>query len=163
MTENTTSTRRRFASTLAATLAGVPFLGGLFVALTAARTPSHTERPDRWPLCRLDEVPESGLLPRPVSYRVRRGPAVETVTEVVFVGRDPDTGEVIALSNRCTHLGCPVVLQPDDESAPLHCPCHDAHFSATGQVLDGPARRPLDRLPLEIPEKADGTIHLLLT
>lgn len=156
------STRRGFVGWLAAALASIPFLGGMFVAGRAAATPARIDRPRRIPLCRVDQVPSAGLLPRPVSYDLRRGARVETVATTVFVTRDPDSGEILALSSRCTHLGCPVVFEPEDEQAPLHCPCHDAVFSATGAVLEGPPARPLDRMPIEVPDDGEGMIHLVL-
>jgi Rieske Fe-S protein len=157
MTEDR-STRRRFLTGLAA----LPFVGGLFVALRLAAAPAMVIKPKRVPLGPLSAVPDSGLLARPVSYELRRGPAVESIAEVVFLSRDPDSGAVIALSSRCTHLGCPVLLDADDAEGPLHCPCHDARFAADGRVLEGPPPRPLERLEIVVPEDSEGTIEWVL-
>jgi len=51
-----------------------------------------------------------------------------------------------ALLNRCTHLGCPVRF--DTSSATFSCPCHGSVYSTKGEVLKGPAPRPLKRLKL---------------
>jgi len=48
----------------------------------------------------------------------------------------------VAFSQRCTHLSCSVVYQP--EQSRLYCPCHEGIFEPrTGQPIAGPPRRPL--------------------
>ncbi len=54
------------------------------------------------------------------------------------------------LSNICTHLGCRVRWVGDQEA--FFCPCHNATFSKTGQVLTGPPPAPLDRYELRVEE-----------
>ncbi|BDV44353.1 cytochrome b6 [Geotalea uraniireducens] len=54
-------------------------------------------------------------------------------------------GEIYALSLSCTHLGCAVTVTPDR----LACPCHGSVFDRRGNVLKGPAARPLDRFRVE--------------
>ncbi|MBI4411518.1 MAG: Rieske (2Fe-2S) protein [Deltaproteobacteria bacterium] len=49
---------------------------------------------------------------------------------------------------RCTHLGCP--YRWDAEKKKFLCPCHNAVFSVTGEVLAGPPPRPLDRFPVKV-------------
>ena len=162
---NTTErpTRRGFVGWLSAGLAAVPGLGMLAVALRSGAMPEKVERPARMPLCRKSDVPATGVLAQPVTYEMRRGARVDFVATTVFLTREggPD-GPILALSSRCTHLGCPVIHEPGDADAPFVCPCHDAKFAADGTVLDGPPPRPLDRLPIDVPGDDDGTIHLLL-
>jgi Rieske Fe-S protein len=62
----------------------------------------------------------------------------------VAVVRDGDG--VHALSLVCTHLGCTVAVTP----AGILCPCHGSRFDRRGAVLEGPATRPLQRLPFEV-------------
>ena len=66
--------------------------------------------------------------------------------------------EVVAFSQKCTHLGCVVYYEPDEER--WHCPCHEGNFEAvTGEVISGPPPRPLGRIDVEV--RDDGQIWAL--
>jgi cytochrome b6-f complex iron-sulfur subunit len=54
----------------------------------------------------------------------------------------------VALSRVCTHLGCVIKWQPDNNS--FFCPCHAGVFSPTGKVLSGPPPRPLPKLKVAV-------------
>jgi Rieske Fe-S protein len=57
--------------------------------------------------------------------------------------------EVVAVSRICTHESCTVAL-PAAAGATLECPCHGSRFRTTGQVVNGPAARPLSTFPAAI-------------
>jgi nitrite reductase/ring-hydroxylating ferredoxin subunit len=58
-------------------------------------------------------------------------------------------GEFVAYSQKCTHLSCAVIPEPD--KGVLHCPCHDGFFDLrSGSPTAGPPQRPLPRITLEI-------------
>lgn len=59
-----------------------------------------------------------------------------------------EDGSMLALWHRCTHLGCTVPWREDEGI--FHCPCHSSLFNTVGEVLGGPAPRPLDLFPIEI-------------
>jgi cytochrome b6-f complex iron-sulfur subunit len=59
-----------------------------------------------------------------------------------------DDGGFLALSRRCTHLGCTVPWDPDEHR--FACPCHASAFDIHGTVLNPPAPRPLDLYPVRI-------------
>jgi menaquinol-cytochrome c reductase iron-sulfur subunit len=56
--------------------------------------------------------------------------------------------EVIAFAPQCTHLGC--AYHWDERRKDFICPCHTSAFSMDGQVLGGPAPRPLDRYAVKL-------------
>jgi ubiquinol-cytochrome c reductase iron-sulfur subunit len=58
---------------------------------------------------------------------------------------------IIAYSQICTHVGCPVALY-EQQTHHLLCPCHQSQFDMTheARVIFGPARRPLPQLPITI-------------
>ena len=64
-----------------------------------------------------------------------------------YISRLEDGG-LLALWQRCTHLGCTVPWREDEER--FHCPCHSSIFDSQGEVVSGPAPRPLDMFPIEI-------------
>ncbi len=66
--------------------------------------------------------------------------------------------EVVAFSQKCTHLGCVVFFESDEQR--WHCPCHEGNFDAvTGAVISGPPTRSLGRIDVEI--RDDGQIWAL--
>jgi Rieske Fe-S protein len=66
--------------------------------------------------------------------------------------------EIVAFSQKCTHLGCVVYFQRDEER--WHCPCHEGNFELlTGDVISGPPLRPLGRIDVEV--RDDGMIWAL--
>ncbi|MFA5787344.1 MAG: ubiquinol-cytochrome c reductase iron-sulfur subunit [Actinomycetota bacterium] len=67
----------------------------------------------------------------------------------VYVSRLEDGG-FLALWQRCTHLGCTVPWREDEGL--FHCPCHSSLFNRRGEVIGGPAPRPLDLFPLRAEE-----------
>ena len=64
-----------------------------------------------------------------------------------------EDGGFLAMSVKCTHLGC--VVKSDIKTEGFHCPCHRSQFDKYGEVLSSPATRPLDTFPIMI---KDGEI-----
>ncbi len=59
-----------------------------------------------------------------------------------------DDGGFLAISRRCTHLGCTVPWTADMMS--FVCPCHASAFDIRGDVLSAPAPRALDLFTVHI-------------
>ena len=105
-----------------------------------------------WPMMPDGRVVRSGSrLNRIVLVRVDSGGLSERTRTAAADG-------VVAYSAVCTHTGCEVGAFLGDEGA-LFCDCHQSKFNAVdrGQVLDGPAPRPLPALPLRI---VDGRLEV---
>ncbi len=66
-------------------------------------------------------------------------------------------GEIVIYSPLCTHLGCG--YRWESERQVFFCPCHASVFNIDGQVLAGPAPRPLDTLPVKIENGRIWTIY----
>jgi Rieske Fe-S protein len=56
--------------------------------------------------------------------------------------------DLLAIWNRCAHLGCPVAYSPG--SAGYVCPCHGGAYDSRGLVTGGPPPRPLDRVDIKV-------------
>ncbi len=55
-----------------------------------------------------------------------------------------DSGHIRMYSANCTHLKCPVEYNAAERT--FDCQCHGSRFSLTGDVIDGPAQLPLERI-----------------
>ncbi len=55
-------------------------------------------------------------------------------------------GEIHLVDTTCTHLGCE--LEWNDAERSWDCPCHGSRFSYTGEVIEGPTEKPLDKIEM---------------
>jgi Rieske Fe-S protein len=69
------------------------------------------------------------------------------LTGQFFLKRFEDGG-FLAMSIKCTHLGC--VVNKNEKTGGFACPCHASQFNGFGEVLSAPATRPLDIYPITI-------------
>ena len=69
---------------------------------------------------------------------------------------DEDPNEVIAISTRCAHLGCPVRFVR--AAGNFICPCHGGVYDFEGKVIGGPPVRPLDRFQTRVTD--DGILQI---
>ena len=74
------------------------------------------------------------------------GSVVTNIEQRVYVIRL--TEGFRALSAVCTHLGCITRFQPDRNI--IACPCHGSQFTLAGDVVAGPAPRPLRWLQMSL-------------
>lgn len=68
----------------------------------------------------------------------------------VFIVRAKE-GYFYAVSAVCPHLGC--IANWKSEEGVIACPCHGSKFDREGNVLEGPAPRPLQRLSVSLDEQ----------
>jgi Rieske Fe-S protein len=100
--------------------------------------------------------------------------ATPAVLEKVYQGKDMEfrdaTGTAIwtnkkdmpylAFSGKCPHLGCAYKWRKHKVLGQVFlCPCHLSIYDASGKVLDGPAPRPLDLLPIQV--SASGDVQII--
>jgi nitrite reductase/ring-hydroxylating ferredoxin subunit len=114
-------------------------LRGIFSFL---QQPASRTRPTRFTLLGLRELTQSQT-----DLLFRRG---------VWLIRD-DRGWY-GLVNVCTHLGCQPAFDP--KMRILICPCHGSRFDLQGNVLKGPAARPLQRPFLFLESKQEVSVDL---
>ena len=57
-----------------------------------------------------------------------------------------EDGGMLALSVKCTHLGC--IVQANEKG--FNCPCHASAFDKYGEVQSPPATRALDIFPISL-------------
>ncbi len=133
---NPTSNRRTFLSRLwlgLGLVALVQFVGGTLAFLVSGSGKKSTHEP-----LFIEVGPVDNFALGSVTL-IRQGE--------LYLNRLEDGG-FLALSRKCTHLGCAIAW--DEEQKLFACPCHASTFDNSGRVLKTPASRPLDQHPLTI-------------
>lgn len=74
--------------------------------------------------------------------------SVTPIPEGQFYLARLEDGSFLALSQTCTHLGC--ALPWDANEQKFICPCHGSTFDIEGEVLTPPATRGLNSYPLYV-------------
>jgi nucleotide-binding universal stress UspA family protein len=97
------------------------------------------------PLTVAEYAPTDVLIARTIAQSLDEigtgeGGIVTSGDHKVAVYRDRK-GVAHTLSAKCTHMGCTVKWNPAETT--WDCPCHGSRFSATGEVVNGPAAKPL--------------------
>jgi Rieske Fe-S protein len=134
--------RREFTKFLALT-SGAFAVGQIVIAVKSALD-SRTLPPGALAIVRADALPVGAA----------KAFAFPTAHDPCLLVRVDET-TYVAYDQRCTHLSCAVVPQPEHDR--LFCPCHNGSFDmATGRPVAGPPQRPLPRVTLEL---RDGTIY----
>lgn len=83
-------------------------------------------------------------------------PAPDTLS-AQFQGLSVEVGGLMALYQRCVHLGCRVPWCAS--SIGFECPCHGSKYNSIGEYYAGPAPRNLDRFVVEIRNEDRFTIR----
>jgi cytochrome b6-f complex iron-sulfur subunit len=97
----------------------------------------------------LFEPPTRFTVGRPETLGV--GTVITDEQHHVFIERV--AGGYRALSSVCTHLGCITRYVPGENV--IACPCHGSRFGLDGEVLEGPAPRPLRCLQMSLSDRGE--------
>ena len=128
-------TRRRALAAIGGGALGVAGLGTLITGVSFMKPNVLFEPATRFAVGRPEDISVGTVLdlPRKKLFVVR--------SEAGFY----------AMSSVCTHLGCMVQYQKAaGAKETFFCPCHGSRFDVKGEVVGGPAPRPLDRVLLTI-------------
>ena len=131
-----TTTRRSFLGRIWFWLGGLVILEGAWISTAILRPRKQKTVADD------GEIVVAG----PVD-RFEVGTVTAFPTGKFYLSRIEDGG-CLALSRRCTHLGCTVPWVA--EEGRFVCPCHASSFDLKGEVLSPPAPRALDLHPVRI-------------
>ncbi|MDP2948342.1 MAG: Rieske 2Fe-2S domain-containing protein [Chloroflexota bacterium] len=78
-------------------------------------------------------------------------------------GQEGSPGGVLALYQKCPHLGCTVPWRPEFEFAGskgwFRCPCHGSTYTKGGILVFGPSPRPLDTMKVEVQANGDLIVN----
>jgi Rieske Fe-S protein len=148
--EGETITRRRLMTGTAHGAGAIAASAFLLPSLGFAVGPIFEEVEQKWQdVIGLDELPDDTYVPKTMTLVTGVGQAGKSTVYLRKRNEKIDTEEadeynqVVAISTRCMHLGCPVRFVSAAER--FICPCHGGVYDFVGRVDGGPPVRPLDR------------------
>jgi menaquinol-cytochrome c reductase iron-sulfur subunit len=148
--EGETVSRRRFMNRTVHTSGAIAAAAFTLPVLGFAIAPVFDQTPTTWqnvgPLSRFTD---SDYQPVVVTIASGVGEAGNSIAYVRIHNRQIDGpikdkyDQVVAISSRCAHVGCPVRYVAT--AASFVCPCHGGVYDFRGLRVGGPPPRPLDR------------------
>jgi Rieske Fe-S protein len=148
--EGETVSRRRFMSSTATVAGAIAATSFTLPVLGFAIGPLFSQEPVTWQ----DIGPVSDFIEttyKAVTITIEPGVGVAGES-LAYVRRHDDAidgpvkdkyDHIVAISDRCAHVGCPVRFVAAAES--FVCPCHGGVYDFEGLRTGGPPPRPLDR------------------
>ncbi len=148
--EGETVTRRRFMTATAHSAGAIAAAAFTLPALGFAVGPVFDRARATWQeIGPLSSFTDSDYVPAAITVAQGIGEAGDSLAYVrrhnlAVDGPVKDRyDEVIAISSRCVHVGCPVRYVAAAQS--FVCPCHGGVYDFRGRRVGGPPPRPLDR------------------
>jgi len=148
--EGETITRRRLMTGTAHGAGAIAASAFLLPSLGFAMGPIFEEHEQKWQdVIGLDELPDDTYVPKTMTLVTGVGQAGKSTVYLRKRNEKIDTepadeyNQIVAISTRCMHLGCPVRFVSAAER--FICPCHGGVYDFVGRVDGGPPVRPLDR------------------
>jgi cytochrome b6-f complex iron-sulfur subunit len=94
-------------------------------------------------------TPDGGVIPAFVpEARAYVIPIDESDLPAQLAGRSLAAGGLMAIYQKCVHLGCRVPWCATSQG--FECPCHGSKYDYIGDYFGGPAPRNLDRFQVEV-------------
>ena len=134
-------TRTKFLTGVAVVTGGVMTAAILVPVVGFAAADTLKEEQWQW----VDVGPMSDFPDGKVTSIAVSGPSPESNRRAYVRHKD---NAIIAIWNRCAHLGCPVAYSAGGDV--YACPCHGGAYNSLGLVTSGPPPRPLDRFDVKI-------------
>ena len=73
---------------------------------------------------------------------------IEGDNKILVVRDAENTDTLYALNPTCTHQGCPVDFEQDQQN--IFCACHGSTYKIDGSVIKGPASSPLETYDVKV-------------
>ncbi len=151
--EGETVTRRRLFEGSAMAIGGIATAAFALPALGFAVGPIfEDDSPRRWqPIGAEPDFNPDSYVAKVINLVPAIGDGGKTTIYVRKASPDDTDGlkqPYVAISTRCTHLGCPVRYVQASER--FICPCHGGIYNIQGEVAGGPPVRPLDRFETRV-------------
>lgn len=133
--------RRSFLSAVGIGCLGAACLGGSVLSVEYLSPNSVLEPSPKFNSGPLDQYPPDSV--------------TEDLEHRTYVVRN-SSGSIYTMSAVCTHLGCLTFYK--QEEGIIACPCHGSKFTKEGDVILGPAPRPLPRFFVELNDRSQLVI-----
>ncbi len=113
-----------------------------------------------------DQLPNPGDDPKKFfeikGYIVNLKPGEGVPAQFTSFAQPSEKGGILALYQKCPHLGCSVPWRPEFEFEGVkgwfRCPCHGSTYTKAGVRVFGPAPRPMDTFEVKV--NPDGSIEV---
>jgi nitrite reductase/ring-hydroxylating ferredoxin subunit len=137
--ESNEVSRRDFARILTFVSGGMVF-GNAAIAARAFFSKREVNS-ERQKVCTTNDLPIGGTK----SFVLKN-------SSIPYILVHTEDGEYYSYEQKCTHLSCAVYYRPG--TMKIECPCHNGWFDVkTGEVIQGPPPRPLNRLDVIVEGK----------
>ncbi len=141
-------------SVLAIVFGSTIALGGGMVSLVLGFVSNAWRRKPEEPWIWVSPVNElsSETFQRLVVSTERTHAWMQNIVPMTIYVRDRSPEDPLAFLSVCSHLGCSVNWNAEQEH--FHCPCHDGIFDGQGNVVEGPPPKALTQLGTKVEEDA---------
>jgi len=136
--------RRKFMEVAIYTIGGTIAAASSVALATFAVGPSFKKEKGKWIPVEIETAEDNnaGFQRVVLEYEAKDGWLTSTERTLAYVKRTKEN-KIIAISADCTHLGC--IVTWDEDQNIFKCPCHDGRYDPDGKVIAGPPPAPLYR------------------